>query len=241
MQPEVHVVADERYAEWRKGVEARFVPENRVSDTLKTVESPCGKYRLDICQYATGPNRWGYSRGTITRKHDDEILADVKRNYGHFWHAWVQHPNGNDYALCGEDYQGYSVINLTTEKTNVFFPDDGFKGWGFCWTAVYPSPDNLMLAVDGCYWACPYEIVFVDFRNPEQLPLPELARCGDVIDCEGWLDNDTFAFTREFEARKSDGAPYNSLTEEEQDVLDKTPSSIEERKERTLYKRPPVG
>jgi hypothetical protein len=236
----VRIVADHRYTERRKVIDDFFVPENRIVDFAQVIESPCGKYRLEICRYSTGPKTWNYSRGIIKRKHDDQIVADIKRNYGQFWHAWVQHPNGNDYMLCGEDYQGYSVVNLTTGTSHVYFPDAGCDGWGFCWTAVYPSPDRLMLAVDGCYWACPYEVVFVDFRSPEQLPLPELARSGDLVDCEGWLDNDTFAFTREYVVRKSDGAPYDSLTAEDQEVLDNA-SSTEERKERTLYKRPSVG
>jgi hypothetical protein len=55
--------------------------------------------------------------------------------------------------------------------------------------AVYPSPDGLVLAVDGCYWACPYEIVFFDFANPASLPLPEIDRCEEVTDpVIGWVD-----------------------------------------------------
>src|SRR5262249_37605987 len=140
----------------------------------------------------TGPNTWNVSRGIVVRTHDGQAIADVKRNYGSFWYGWVHHPNGDDYLLCGEDYQGYSVINLTTGKSNVYFPDTGCGGSGFCWTAVYPSPDCLMLAVEGCYWACPYEVVFYDFRHPERLPLPELGRIDNLDTCQGWSDNETF-------------------------------------------------
>ena len=27
----------------------------------------------------------------------------MKRNIGHFWHTWVEHPNGNEYLLFGEE------------------------------------------------------------------------------------------------------------------------------------------
>jgi hypothetical protein len=131
-----------------------------------------------------------------------------------------------------------TLINLTTSMSNVYFPDVGYKGVGFCWAAVYVSPDRLMLAVDGCYWACPYEVVFYDFRHPEQLPLPELARVGSLEACQGWIDNETFVLTHEVEIRKSDGARYDSLSLEEQSFLDNDYSLVDYRKEEVHYKRP---
>jgi len=229
---------DERYLEKRKGVEQFFVPENKIADSGVTVISPSGRYELETYRYSTGPKSWNYSRGIVKRFSDNKIIADVKRNYGHFWYAWVQHANGNEYLLCGEDYQGYSIVNLTEETYHVFFPESGYKGFGFCWTAVYPSPDSLILAVDGCYWACPYEIVFFDFANPFVLPLPEIERCDGVTDpVIGWIDNDTFAFTVSYGIRKSDGLKYQDLSEEEQNVLDKDLSQLGEVTERFEWKR----
>jgi hypothetical protein len=238
MNPELHAIADERHAEPRKRIEAFFVPEHRLEATAKIVLSPCARYRLEICEYSTGPNTWNYSRGIVMRQADGQLIADVKRNYGHFWHAWVQHPNGNDYLLCGEDDQGYSVINLTTGASHVYFPETGYQGCGFCWAAVYPSPDGLVLAVDGCYWACPYEVVFYDFQRPSQLPLTELARLDGLEDCRGWIDNETFVLTREIEVRKSDGARYDSLSPEEQAMLDNDRTRVGYRTEEVRYRRP---
>lgn len=241
MHPKSHVIPDNRYADRRKKLDTLIVPENRLVHTAQTIKSPCGEYRLEICQYSTGPNTWNVSRGIVIRNQDVQFIADVKRNYGHFWYAWVQHANRNVYLLCGEDYQGYSVINLTTGKSTVYFPDAGYKGAGFYWAAAYPSPDSLILAVHGCYWACPYEVVFFDFRNPEQLPLPEVDRIDGLDDCEGWLDNATFVLTREIECRKSDGASYESLTPEEQDALDNDSSLSSYRIEKLDYKRKPFA
>jgi hypothetical protein len=147
----------------------------------------------------------------------------------------------NEYLLYGEDYQGYSIVNLTKEMYHVFFPESGYKGFGFCWTAVYPSPDNLVLAVDGCYWACSYELVLYDFRNPEELPYRELARVEGLDGCVGWLNNDTYVLKREVEFRKSDGVPYDSLTEAEQEILDNDQSLVDYRSETLHYKRPKLG
>jgi len=122
--------------------------------------------------------------------------------------------------LCGEDYQGQTIVNLNSGETYNFFPESGHEGFGFCWTGVFPSPDSTVIAVDGCYWACPYEFVFFDFTQPEKLPYSEYLRVGDQISSDGWLDNDRFRLTREIQVRKSDGRPYDDLSDAEQDELD---------------------
>jgi hypothetical protein len=197
---------DERYRERRTAIEHFFVPENQIAGSAHRALSPSGRYALEVGRYTTGPNSWDYSRGVVTRLSDGLVVADVKRNFGHFWQAWVAHPNGNEYLLCGEDYQGYSVINLTQATQAVYFPERGYDGGGFCWTAVHPAPDGLVLAMDGCYWACPYDLVLFDFSDPARLPLPEIQRFEDIADpVIGWVDNATFAFTVTYEVRKSDG------------------------------------
>lgn len=230
---------DERYLERRKNIEKIFVPENRLGDSKKIIESSDGKFQLEYYRYSTGPKTWEYSRGIIKRVLDGKVIADIKRNYGAFWHIWSKHPNGNEYFLCGEDYQGYSIVNLTTGDYHVYFPEAGYKGAGFCWASVYPSPDGLVLAVDGCYWACPYDLVFYDFREPDKLPYPEMARFDNLDDNNGWLDNETFELKKEVALRKSDGVLYESLSDEEMEILDKDQTLIEYRYETIHFKRPP--
>lgn len=231
---------DNRYIEKRKAIEDVFARYSKLEGEDKEVISPTGRYKLRVSKYGeVGKACWEYSRGIVSRVSDGKILADVKRNIGHFWHTWVEHPNGNEYLLCGEDYQVYSLVNLTQATYQVYFPDGGYQGVGFCWTAVYPSPDRMALAVDGCYWACPYEIVFFDFRTPDRLPYKELGRFSNLTECEGWLDNETFALTREVEIRKSDGVPYEQLSEEEQQILDADSSLVDYRNERAEVGRPP--
>ncbi len=229
---------DNRYFEKREAIEQYFIPENIIENSQNLSISPSGTFELTTKRYSTGPKTWAYSRGIVKRLSDNKVIADVKRNYGHFWHTWVSHSNGNDYLLCGEDYQGYSIINLTQETYTSYFPEAGYKGAGFCWTAVYPSPDSLILAVDGCYWACPYEIVFYDFSDPSRLPLAEIERYENVTDpVIGWKDNETFIFTTAYDIRKSDGQKYSDLSDEEQDLLDNEPSQIEELTEKFEWKR----
>ena len=222
---------DERYLAKRREIESHFRTENRLAETVVVHRSPSGLYELEVCQYATGPESWNYSRGLVRRRADGALLADVKRNYGMFWHSWAGRPGEDEYLLCGEDYQGYSIIDLRTGACHIHFPEEGWKGLGFCWTAAYPSPDRQVLAVDGCVWAFPYELVFFDFRQPERLPLPELDRVSNLWECKGWLDDDTFVYVAEDEVRTADGVPLNQLSEDSIAELARQPDAVTERRE----------
>lgn len=227
-----------KYAEKRSNIEEVFSRYTIIHGSEVEAISPSGLYKLQVIKYGPGKEpAWHYSRGIVTRQTDGAILADVKRNIGHFWHTWVEHPNGNEYLLCGEDYQGYSIINLSQGTFQSYFPEDGYKGHGFCWIAVYPSPDKTILAVDGCYWASTYELVFYDFQAPDSLPYRELGRV-DINDSVGWLDNETFEIQRELTLRKSDGANYDDLTESEQDQIDNGKIEVEYRTISEPIKRP---
>jgi hypothetical protein len=227
---------NEQYQEQRKEFEADFERYSKIKGSEEIFISPSGLYKLQTFEYASYRENYGnYSRGIVSETSSGKIIADVKRNYGHFWHTWIEHPNGNEYLLCGEDYQGYSVVNLTQATYRACLPDEEFL---FCWVAVYPSPDKLMLAVDGCVWACPYELMFYDFREPDNLPYKELGRIDLLRECEGWLDNETFALIREVEIRKSDEVPYEQLSEEEQKILQADSSLIGYKVEKYNAKRP---
>jgi len=218
-----------KYKEWRDEILGFFKPKNRIDESEK-IYSPSGKFYLIISSYKTGENTWGYSRGIIKNSENDKVIADVKRNYSHFWYSWIQHINGNEYFLCGEDYQGQTVVNLTKGITQNYFPESGFDGHGFCWVNATPSKDSQVLAVEGCYWACPYDVVFFDFKNPDELPFKELRRIEDVGDIKGWDVNNNFIVDREIEIRKSDGKHYDELTEEEQEILDNNSNLIDYKK-----------
>jgi hypothetical protein len=131
--------------------------------------SPCGKYRLEIKEYATA-NGTDYVVAVVRRTASGEEVATVKRNDSRCFYAWVSR-DGHDYLLFPEDLEGQTVIDLTTGEVAGFSsPDDEF-----IWCEFYPSPDRTKLAVLGCYWACPYLIMVYDFQNPLNLPLPKLA------------------------------------------------------------------
>ncbi len=226
-----------KYKERRKEIENFFEIADVVADSAEEHTSPSESYKLVIEEYNKGADTWSYSRGRVYDSNNN-IVADIKRNYGMFWHCWFQHQNGFEYLLCGEDYQGYTFVNLTTGTVQSYFPEEAYNGAGFCWAKVFPSDDGKLMAVEGCYWACPYALVLYDFSDPESLPLNELLRVEDLIDSEGWKDNNTFIMTREIECRKTDSTPYADLNEEEQDRLDSDSNLVEYKKETVEVKWP---
>jgi hypothetical protein len=131
------------------------------------------KYTLTIKTYAAAADEyWDVSRGFVTDE-SGRLLLDIKRNYSSFWHCFIHHPNGNDYLLCGEVYQGYNVINLTTGVNHAYVSEGAMNGFGFCWMQVTPSPDNRKILVHGCIWGFPYQMKVFDFSEPDQ-PLVEI-------------------------------------------------------------------
>lgn len=207
------------------------------------VESDSGKYTLEVTRFRTLKGSWNYSRGRVRRTGSDEIIAEVRRNYSAFPYAFVEdHPNGHDYLVCGEDYQGQTVVELDTGERRDYLPQKAKKGFGFCWAAIHPSPDGNMLAVEGCFWACPYEVLVVDFSNPLEGPWSEFHRETRWENFFGWKDNNSCEIGRRYEVRRSDGKPEYQLTEEEwEEVPDDDEgydAYFEEKEERHLWTRP---
>lgn len=170
-------------ADRRSAMDKLFVQENAQVDKRHEEESPSGKYRLVITPYTTGEKTWRYSQGLVFRKGQDTPLFEVRRNYGSFPFLWVEdHPTGHSFLVCGEDYQGQSVLELDTGRRKDFLPKEASAGHGFCWAEYRFDSKANILVVNGCYWACPYEYKFFDFSNPMESGWP-------AIELDGYLDD----------------------------------------------------
>ena len=157
-----------------------FVEENKLSKINQHV-SDNNKYLLEISTYKVGKpedHYWSYTRGQVYNILTNELLFDIKRNYSSFWYLFVEHPNGNDYLLCGRDYHGgYNIFDLTNKKEYEYKPDhSGHYMQCFCWVDAFYNEYDKTLSVEGCYWACPFEKVIFDFSDPTKVPLTELSR-----------------------------------------------------------------
>jgi hypothetical protein len=128
---------------------------------MSTELSPSGRFRLAV----TCGGHWN-STGTITRVSDGKKIAVVKRNYSAFPALWVEgHPKG-DFLLCGEDYQGHTVIDLNTGAVRSTLMEGYDKGHGFCMVEARYYSAWKIVVVSGCIWACPYEYRVYAFDDP---------------------------------------------------------------------------
>ncbi|WP_437310933.1 hypothetical protein [Sorangium sp. So ce388] len=146
---------------------AFFRPENEREGSRRDFLSPTGKYRLEVSSFSIGRGAWDYAQGKVYRTGSDAPVAVVQRNHDSFPFLFVEeHPNGHDYLVCGEDYQGQSVVELDTGKRRDHLPDEANEGIGFCWVDMRFEASAAVLVVEGCIWACPYEFRFFDFSDP---------------------------------------------------------------------------
>lgn len=191
-----------------------FQPQNLV----RTVEhwSQGELYHLVVRNFKTKEGCWEYTMGEVFDKKGD-LITTVKRNYHKFPFAWaMNHKNGHHYLLCGENYQGQTVIELDTGTRRDCLPKEAEFGGGFCWTEILPSPDRSMVAACGCYWGGPFETFVYDFAEPLKSPLPLIGTSGSEICSYEWGRDNVLYCEIEEEVRASDKKPFNDLTEIEE-------------------------
>ena len=162
-----NIVDTKEYKDKMKEREQYFVDDN----LLRVENFNFKEYTLSVGKYHTGAGSWDFTRGLLTDGNGDTI-ADIKRNYGSFWHAFLTHPNGHDYLLCGEDYQGYTIVDITEKTIHSYIGDESLKGCGFCIVDFVDYDHTIdQITVEGCYWGAPFEYVVYNFKDPTILPL----------------------------------------------------------------------
>lgn len=181
---EKNIISEKEYILQKKDLEQYFVENNLIKSKTKQYEYK--EYILEVEEYKTREKCWNYTKGII--KKNGIKICEIKRNYSSFFHLFYSHSNGNDYLICGEDYQGYTIFNLTKEEKYSYVPNSWFTGTGFCFVYVEKEESidgkiTDLLRVEGCHWGAPFEIMELDFSNPEKLPLPIVDRWYEE-DCE---------------------------------------------------------
>ncbi len=213
---------------YKMAKDRHFVPENAVLERRQEYFSASGQYKLVVTPFTTGQGTWDYTQGLVYRQGSDQPIADVRNNYRHFPYLFVEdHPNGHPYLVCGEDYQGQTVIELDTGARRDFLPKEAAKGHGFCWASYEYNRENQLLVVEGCYWACPYEYRFYDFSDPMGVGWPELvnSRC---VDRDAWkpsFEEDGTIKTYQTVPASSGDSEDDDYDDEEGDPLARTVAS----------------
>jgi len=179
-------------AYWKMRKASRFAAEYERPESRKEILSLSGRYKLVLSRFATGAGSWDYSQGKVFHRGADEPIAVVQRNYGAFPHLFVEDHNGHDYLVCGEDYQGQTVIELDTGARRDLMSDGSDKGFGFCWSSYTFDETSKLLVVCGCHWACPYEYRLFDFSHPmDGWPMLETDESIDEDRKEPIIEGDT--------------------------------------------------
>jgi len=114
-------------------------------------------------------------------------------NDGDFYRV-IKHRNGKDYLIFRQDLYGYSVLDISARKIMQFFSETSLNSETFIWTDVNYNHITSVLAVGGCYWACPNSTLLFSFDDP----MSENQKYVDLIECfEGGYDNyDSVDFLR---------------------------------------------
>lgn len=150
------------------------------------------KYILRVVTYSGSVSNYNLS-GSMN------YLLTKTRDLLHCWKSYdddatfcslITHQNGHEYLLYRQDLYGYSVYNIDDKEEFRYYPQCAVDGKeSFIWTAVYYNEINNFLAVYGCFWACPWSTLLVDFTNPMDISIFQ----SDVSDhIEGEYDDVDF-------------------------------------------------
>lgn len=114
---------------------------------------------------------------------------------GGSFHTLIHHSDTGYYLIYKIDLYGYAVFDLSSGKEFVHIPAGPES---FIWTGVNYNPENDLLVVSGCFWACPYGTHILDFSDPMKvtrwIDIHRLIDDGyekyDDVDFDRW-ENDT--------------------------------------------------
>lgn len=111
------------------------------------------------------------SKNTLFNKDGKEIFVWYNLDSSADFATLFIHSNGMHYIVFRIDLYGYGVYELESGKELYYIPSEAYPDNGdidetFIWTDADYDPNSNLLAVCGCYWACPTSTIIVDFSNP---------------------------------------------------------------------------
>ena len=149
------------------------------------------RYLLHICEYGGKVGDWNlYGSECSLVDCNSEAISKWHSidNNGDFYKI-IKHSDGKEYLIFRQDLYGYSVLDIESREKMQFFPEkslnSGADNETFIWTDIEYNPISNVLAVTGCYWACPYNVHLFTFDNPmsENQKFIDLRECFEPIEC----------------------------------------------------------
>lgn len=150
------------YQNERRSFEAVFVPENLEESERFETEDGFYAERAIYCGKVTGLNLRA-SETVVYAANSSEIYRYRNIDENQEFLTLVRHSNGKQYLMFRTDLYGYGVYDIAADNDFFYIPDEKET---FIWTKLFYNPLNDMLAVSGCYWACPWDVTLLDFKNP---------------------------------------------------------------------------
>lgn len=158
-----NMACSEEYQSYRRELDAEWGTAQLEGE--KTIRlSP--NYRLYRKSYAKG-NRMQMSENEVLNEAGETVYRYRTADDDGEFAKIIAHRDGEEYLIFRIDLYGYSVLRLSDKKEFHFIPGEACpQEESFIWTGVHYNPENDMLAVSGCYWACPFGVLLLDFSHP---------------------------------------------------------------------------
>jgi hypothetical protein len=131
--------------------EKSFALPEGYSATTKSYAGKLGEYHMTVSETA------------IFDPSGAEVYRFQNMDDGGEFLDLIRHGNGHFYLLFRIDLYGYGVYDLSQKTAFFHVPKEPET---FIWTDVHYNPGNDMLAVGGCFWACPNGVHLLSFKNP---------------------------------------------------------------------------
>jgi hypothetical protein len=133
---------------------------------------------------------------------NNELLHDYFNIYDQsFFCDYIKFSNGFCYIFYREDLYGYSVFDINNKNVFNYYPLATFKEQKetFIGIDIHYNINNNIFAINGCYWACPYDVFLIKIDDPmkeftDLINIHEILDPGyekyDDIEFVGWENND---------------------------------------------------
>jgi ribonuclease HI len=192
------------YSEYRKLSEFLF---DTKSTDIENYTLGDNEYLVKDIKYSKVVNENGIdhyygAKKTIIYDTENHIILETKSiDNEHFNVALIKHQNGQHYFIVKIDLYGYSIFDKKDKKIIHFIPREVIDfNETFIWVETKYCNINNVLAVSGCYWACPCGVEFYDFSEPTNVPLKQYCTNeyltnifnidnNEDVDFEGFTDN----------------------------------------------------
>ena len=221
-------ISERWYKTKRRDVEDRITEGELLANKRKQYESPEKKYVLSITPVAFREDGryWAYTIGKVykkTKNKTGKLVVTIHRNSEKFPFAFFEGLDGKDYFICGEDYQGQTIVCLNNGDRVDFIGEKAKRNMEFCWQKFHLSPNKKIIAVEGHSRNKPSEVAeyrgvrFFNFEEKMELPYQEF---GNRISFHydnaiGWEDDSHFLISVVEDRRKDDLMKVRDLPKEE--------------------------